>query len=375
MIKKKTLLKILFGFNILALVGLLLSYLSLFVSPENSWMFAFMGLIYPIHLLINVGFVLLWLFVRPVFALFSALTIIIGISKINDLYQWEGAPEENVIQAFSDEDSTIHLLSWNVRLFDLYNWSKNKQTRNKMIDVIQNEKADILCFQEFYYDDSGKFNTLDTLLDIQWANRVHIENSSSVNTSNHFGIATFSKFPIINRGVIPFKDVTDNISIFTDILAFKDTIRIYNLHLESIRFRREDYSILEKLTGNKDKTDLDGPQKILDRMRRAYIRRARQTDIIKDHISRSPYPVLVCGDFNDTPNSYTYHNISYGLEDAFKNAGYGMGATFVSIIPFLRIDFILYSPETFSPIYFRVLKRSLSDHYPIVSVMRLNSFN
>jgi endonuclease/exonuclease/phosphatase (EEP) superfamily protein YafD len=145
--------------------------------------------------------------------------------------------------------------------------------------------------------------------------------------------------------------------------------------LESIRFRREDYSILEKLTGNKDKTDLDGPQKILDRMRRAYIRRARQTDIIKDHISRSPYPVLVCGDFNDTPNSYTYHNISYGLEDAFKNAGYGMGATFVSIIPFLRIDFILYSPETFSPIYFRVLKRSLSDHYPIVSVMRLNSFN
>jgi len=369
---KQSLIKIVFILNILALVGLLLSYLSLFVSPESSWMFAFMGLIYPIHLVLNVGFLILWLFVRPIFALFSTITILIGISKINDLYQWTSAPDEETIQAFSNEDSTIHLLSWNVRLFDLYNWSKNKQTRNKMIEVIHHEGADILCFQEFYYDDLGKFNTLDTLLDIQWANRVHIENSSSVNSNSHFGIATFSKFPIINRGVIAFKDVTDNISIFTDIVAFQDTIRVYNLHLESIRFRREDYKILEKITGNKDNTDLDGPQKILDRMRRAYIRRARQTDIIKDHITRSPYPVLVCGDFNDTPNSYTYHNISKGLEDAFRSSGYGMGATFISIIPFLRIDFILYSPKRFTPIYFRVLRKKLSDHYPVVSVMRIN---
>jgi endonuclease/exonuclease/phosphatase family metal-dependent hydrolase len=174
----------------------------------------------------------------------------------------------------------------------------------------------------------------------------------------------------VNRGIIPFKDSTDNISIFTDVRMYGDTVRVYNLHLESIRFRKKDYEALKTFTGNEDQTNLDGPQLIIERMRRAFIRRARQTDEIRKHLESCPHPIILCGDFNDTPNSYTYHQIAKNLNDAFHEAGSGMGTTYIGMIPFLRIDYILYSPEFFTPLFFRIIPKKLSDHYPISSALR-----
>jgi endonuclease/exonuclease/phosphatase family metal-dependent hydrolase len=368
---REFLLRIILILNLLAVAGLGISYLALFLSPEYFWMFAFMGLAYPILLLMNVLFLAFWLVVRWRRALFSGLIILVGISKVNDLYQWRKEPSEEQLNTINAQDSSLKVLSYNVRLFDLYNWTENKQTRNKIMDLIRSQQADILCFQEFFYEDTGAFNTLDTLLQIQPASHVHIEHTAHVKRVNHWGIATFSRFPIIEKGQIQFRDSTDNISIYTDIKAYGDTFRVYNLHLESIRFRREDYKTLQTITGNEDKTDLDGPQKIISRMRRAYIRRARQTDLIRTHIKESPHPVIVCGDFNDTPNSYAYHQISTDLNDAFRTAGTGIGTTYIGMIPFLRIDYILYSPEVFEALYFKVIRKKYSDHYPVISSLHI----
>jgi endonuclease/exonuclease/phosphatase family metal-dependent hydrolase len=207
-------------------------------------------------------------------------------------------------------------------------------------------------------------------LHIQPARFKHVEHTATVKEVNHWGIATLSRFPIVQRGIIPFKDTTDNISIFTDVRMYGDTIRVYNLHLESIRFRKKDYEALKTFTGNEDKTDLDGPQRIIERMRRAFIRRARQTDEIRKHIESSPHPIILCGDFNDTPNSYSYHQIAKNLKDAFHEAGSGIGTTYIGAIPFLRIDYILYSAEQFEPLFFRIIPKKLSDHFPISSTLR-----
>jgi endonuclease/exonuclease/phosphatase family metal-dependent hydrolase len=371
MFKREFLLRILFILNLIAVVGLGASYLALFLSPEHFWMFAFMGLAYPILLIFNSIFILFWIFVRWKRALFSGIIILIGLSKINDLYQWRSKAEESSNENAQAVDSTFKVLSYNVRLFDLYNWTENKNTRNNIMDLIQGADADILCLQEFFYEDTGVFNTLDTLKQIQRAKYVHIEHSAHVKNVNHWGIATFSRFPIVGKGLIVFRDSSDNISMFTDVKLLEDTVRIYNLHLESIRFRREDYKVLQNITGVEDNTNLDGPQKIISRMRRAFIRRARQTDIIRKHIEDSPFPVIVTGDFNDTPNSYAYHQLSNGLKDAFRTSGSGLGTTYIGKIPFLRIDYILYDAEAFESLFFKVIREKYSDHYPVLSKLKL----
>ncbi|MFN5318138.1 MAG: endonuclease/exonuclease/phosphatase family protein [Bacteroidia bacterium] len=371
MIGKGIVNKVVFGLNMLAVIGLLLSFLALYISPETFWILAFAGLGFPFLFIANVLFVLYWIIIRWKNALFSGIPVLIGISQLGSTYQFEKpmSRESATMQKLSD--STLHIMSYNVRLFDLYNWTENKLTRNKIIDLIRKEQADILCFQEFYYDDTKSFNTLDTLLQVQPARFKHIEHTATVKDVHHWGIATLSAFPIVNKGIIPFRDSTDNISIFTDVAIKNDTIRIYNLHLESIRFRKKDYEALKILTGNEDQTNLDGPQLIISRMRRAFIRRARQTDAIRTHIKSCPYPFIVCGDFNDTPNSYSYHQIAQDLGDAYREAGSGLGTTYIGMIPFLRIDYILYTKEKFDALNFKLIKKKLSDHYPLTATFKL----
>lgn len=186
-----------FGLNLVVLLGLAFSYLALFVSPENFWMLAFMGLMYPLLLIFNVLFVFYWLVVRWKMALFSGVLILCGAGKINDLYHFRNNPSTQQMREIKSQDSTLHIMSFNVRLFDLYNWTGNKLTRNRIMDLVNKEQADILCFQEFFYEDRGDFNTLDTLLEIQPAHFKHIEHTASVKKVNHWGIATFSRFPLL----------------------------------------------------------------------------------------------------------------------------------------------------------------------------------
>lgn len=358
--------RIIFVINLGVAAAMILAKLALFISPEQFWMLAFMGLLFPFLLIVNLAFCIFWLFVYPRRALISFVILLICIPQLGSFVQIRIPKDSSQLKI---SENQLKILSYNVRLFDLYNWTENKRTRNKIIDLVKTVDADIICFQEFFHEDTGTFNTLDTLKQIQRANKVHIAHTAHVKKVNHWGIATFSSYPIVHRGELKFRDSTDNISIYTDLKVKDDTVRVYNLHLESIRFRSEDYKALETITGKKDDTKLGGPQKILGRMRKAYIRRARQTDIIAKHILESPYPVIVCGDFNDPPTSYSYQQISNKLTDTFRAAGAGFGTTYVGLIPFLRIDYILHSREFFKTISFEVISKKLSDHYPIVSVL------
>jgi len=156
-------------------------------------------------------------------------------------------------------------------------------------------------------------------------------------------------------------------------LIKQDTIRLYNLHLASIHFKKEDYDFLNEITDNQNQQEFKrNTMNILSKIRAAYVKRRHQVGLLESHINDSPFPVIICGDFNDTPLSYAYRKISKGRKDAFVESGSGFSNTFnEQTFPAIRIDYIFYSP-VFTAGNFKVHKIPLSDHYPISCLINLD---
>ena len=210
-------------------------------------------------------------------------------------------------------ERSLKVLSYNVRLFDLYNWTENLQTRQKILKMLKEENADILCLQEFYNANDERFENVDTLLNSQKAQNYHIEYQRSIKNKYHFGIATFSTLPIVNKGQIIFSKDNTNVCIFSDMKVGEDTIRVYNLHLESIRFKKEDYDFVDKFSEGEEaiSDDIKSAGNIIRRLKTAYVKRSTQAELVSKHmLPDSPHPVVLCGDFNDSPTSYCYRLIS-----------------------------------------------------------------
>ena len=157
----------------------------------------------------------------------------------------------------------------------------------------------------------------------------------------------------------------NNTCIFSDVIIDKDTIRVYNIHLASNWFDKSDLAFMENPKISKEAIK-QGVFGIVKRLKNSFQKRAMQVEVIKQHMEKAPYKIIVCGDFNDTPNSFAYHKISEGLQDAFLNKGKGIGSTFLGKIPFLRIDYILHSSR-FKTNTFDTHQQKLSDHKAIES--------
>ncbi|HTF05125.1 MAG TPA: endonuclease/exonuclease/phosphatase family protein [Bacteroidia bacterium] len=357
--------RIVLFFNWFAIIGLLLGVLSPVVNPSRLWPLAFFGLVEPAFVLLNILFLLYWLLRRKRQGYYTLAALLISMVHFNRQYQ----------VSFGTQDpapaGSIKLMSWNVKLFDLYNWSGNKETRSKMFGVISAEAPDILCLQEFFTEDTGTFRNLDTirsLMHLPYANAAY---TITLRKTDHWGVATFSKYPIVDEGKIVFNNRSNNICLYSDIVKGKDTIRVYNMHLQSINFGYADIRFVETMLSEEDaENEIENSKNILRRMKRAYTRRAGQANAIVEHMQQCKYPMIICGDFNDTPVSYTYNILSSGMKDAFRESGSGFGKTFVNPLPIPRIDYILHS-ETMSSWEFRTIRTDgMSDHYPIVCKIR-----
>ncbi len=275
-----------------------------------------------------------------------------------------------------DNATTLKVLSYNVRVFDLYNygpgWEYRFTNRNNIFDFLDKKDFDIIFFQEFVHDKSGSFKTKDTLVNFLRANNIHTEFTRSSRNINFFGLATFTSYPIVNKGKILFETLGGNLCIYTDIVINNDTVRLYNLHLESIGLSHEDHIFVENMI-NIIPIDNDitiAGRQILSRLKLAFERRAYQAEKVASHIANSPYPVILGGDFNDTPSSYVYRQFSKNLSDAFRNRGRGLGQTYIGFSPSFRIDYIMHSNK-FKTLQYHTGEQEYSDHYPIWTLLMM----
>jgi endonuclease/exonuclease/phosphatase family metal-dependent hydrolase len=351
-------------FNHLAVAALLISYLAPHVSPENFWFIAFFGLAYPLIVFANLVFVLYWFIQMRWQGLYSLIAILCGISLLHRFVQLDGTGTP------SNGTRHIKVMSFNVKVFDLYNWSHNKETRNKIFDLIHSEEPAIACFQEFFHRDSSEFSNTDSLQKQNQWKYSHVQYTTTVKRIHHWGVATFSRYPVVGKGQVDFGARGNNICIYTDLLIDKDTIRVYNMHLQSIGFSKADYKFAEDVQNDRPTEEIENSKNIIRRLKRAFIKRSRQADLVAQSIQSSPYPVIVCGDFNDPPSSYTYSSIAQDLKDAFIESGFGLGKSYTGAFPSFRIDYILHDPA-FTSLQFRTIREELSDHFPLVTVLEL----
>jgi len=351
--------------NILFALALLLAYLSSYISPEITTFFAFLGLGYLLLMFANLLFMLFWL-IRGKGKLFlSLIVILLGYSSFTrhvQVFPGREAPIEN----------SIKMLSYNVQNMAHSNYGRENVTiRNGIFDFIKSEKADIACMQEFAArsrDISGAYDEMKALTGYKYC---YNESYHPEKTHRIDALVILSKFPAIKQGLLSTDNGYDLIGQYVDLMIDDDTIRVYNLHLESIRLQHEDYQFVEDIsTGQTEQADIRrGSSNIIRKLHSAYQSRAKQTQIVENSLKDCPYPVIICGDFNDTPLSYCYHKISSGLNDAFEKAGHGLGNTFSGKLPPIRIDFVLYTP-VFNAFDFIVHGVDLSDHYPVTVYLK-----
>jgi len=256
----------------------------------------------------------------------------------------------------------LSVLSYNVRVFNNYAHLRNKnfESSRKMIEWSVKDDAGIKCFQEFYNkDDSDIFNVVDKMREAGWKH-VYFKKNLIDRSKSEFGNVIFSKYPIVNQGAIYDESGLYQKAIFADILYLKDTIRVYSVHLQSMSIDVENVIDAEKLSRSYKQTG--------HRLRNGFVHRAGEVNLLAKHIFVCPYPVILSGDLNDMPYSYSYFKLRSLLNNAYEKAGNGFGFTYNGKLFFLRIDNQFFS--TFFHIHEFTTHREVkySDHFPIKAV-------
>lgn len=345
--------------TILCLLSLLFAYLCPYIHPETFWLLPFFGLAYPVIICCTILLLLYWAFLRSRW-FFTVLGVILlgGNLHFRTLAVTFSPP------LAGEADSTWRVMSYNVRLFDVYNESKTERlaSRNAIISYIDKMQPDVLCFQEFYHQDAPtSFSTKDTLIRLLKIKDYHERYSHKLNGRQNFGICMLSRYPMIDKGNVTFESgQTDNYCVYADIVKGEDTIRFYNIHLQSIKLQKNDYAMFgeeNKQAGEKESTF----SLLMEKLRIAYPKRADQARKVVEHMESSPYPVIICGDFNDTPLSYVYNQFNKLLTDSFRESSRGIGITYVGRVPAGRIDYIFHTPDLAAH-NFIIQKKAHSDH-------------
>ena len=314
--------------------GLLIPYIPIEISPKLS----IFSLAVPPLVLVNLGFMLFWLFSLKRQWLLSFAVLLAGYSSVLSLYKFGGTT--SVITS-----SAVKVMTYNVRLFNKYNWIDKEDVQERIREMVVEEDPDILCMQEFHREAEDSFSQYP----------FHYVNYKT----GRAGQVIFSKYPIVSEGSLDFPDSGNN-AIYADLKIEQDTIRVYNVHLQSFRINPETEEITQ-----------ENSNRIANRMGVAFSRQKAQADIFEKHRDSSAYPVITCGDLNNTQFSAIYRQVRGEAMDTFEEKGKGTGKTYYFKYYPLRIDFI-FADERIPVISHKNRYEFYSDHYPVISQVRIH---
>ena len=342
----------LFGFifrivAIVAAAALCISYISVFISPALSTIPLFFGLFFIPLVILNILLLVIALIARSNAGWITFIFLLPSLFFIDLFVRWGE-------DSGGQEGRMLKICSYNVGTFSLSRKYSQSETIVKIKEFIESNSPDIVCIQDYYVKEN--LNLLKSY------DRYPYMYPLAENIGRgYIGNVILSKFPITKTGRLAF-DHSSNQCIYADIDHLGDTLRIYNAHLESnsISFT----SLIKKF---RERDNLpEEISKVHDKMALSSKKRASQVEEIISHSNNSPYESIICGDFNDTPVSYTYRNLVRNKKDSFKESGKGFSATYSTFWPLLRIDYILY-PERFGSVSHSTRRVDYSDHYPIIS--------
>ncbi|OIQ23036.1 endonuclease/exonuclease/phosphatase family protein [Lacinutrix sp. MedPE-SW] len=327
--------KIIFFFNSVAAFALLLSYILPFLPPKTFAALSVLSLGVPFLILLNVVFFIYWLVKVKKQLLLSLLILIVGYMYFGSIYKFS---ESKTIE----NKDNLSIMNFNVRLFNLYKWIPEDNIENKLVEFVKKESPDILALQEYHPRETVDFSFYKYKYEKLSGKKVKL------------GQAIFSKYPIVNSGSIAFPNTANN-AIFADVVKGNDTVRVYNIHLQSLRIDTR----VEQLT-------TQDSEKLFDGVGQTFKMQQFQTELFLLHKRQCKYKMIVSGDFNNTALSYVYKEIKGDLVDTFKAAGNGFGRTYNFKFFPMRIDFILTHPD-FKINSFKTYDVEYSDHYPIMT--------
>ena len=331
--------KIVFFFNIIFAFVLLLACAVPYLSLELFPFLSILSLGVPVLVVVNTLFFLYWLLGLKKQAFTSLFVLIFGYFVLGTFIKLSSESTD-----FKEDE--LKVMTYNVRAFNRYRFLDNDNIPEEIEGLVEQEKPDIICFQEVGHDMQEDY------LDYPY----HFLKRIPAGNKVHMGI--FSKYPIIKAEIINFPNSINNGS-YADILYKGDTLRIYNLHMQSLG-----------ITPGTGVLRSQSSERLYRRVTNAFKRQQQQAQIIAEHKAKSPYRTLVCGDFNNTQFSSVYHTIIGEMQDTFIEKGSGYGRTYNFLMIPIRIDFIM-ADSSFEVMGHKNFDEKFSDHFPVMASFRL----
>lgn len=351
---------------VIAALGLLFGILAGYTDPRQVKWFAFFGLAYPFFLLLNVIMIFIWISRKKL--IYPVLTVLLILSGWHTLIATVGFTGNT--GDGPKKEGLVRMMTYNVHSFKPYGESNNELIKEKMLNVVREQDPDILCFQEYYTRNKGTFAITDSLKQMLKTHSYYFVPTSS-NDYEATGLAIFSKFPIKDKGSILFStNHNGNASIYVDLKINEKLFRVYNVHLQSIAFDKQDYTYLDQVKTKMD-PEITPAKRIAYMLKTAFLKRSAQVDIMKAHMSTCKTPYLIAGDFNDTPASYAVTQMTKSLKNTFIEQGTGLGRTYNGKFPNFQIDYIAVTPAV-SVMNYHIINAKLSDHFPVRSDLKID---
>ncbi|MET3031412.1 endonuclease/exonuclease/phosphatase family protein [Flavobacterium johnsoniae] len=342
--------KIMFFLNIVLTVLTFSVYILPFLAPKSFPLLSVLTLFMPAFFVANGLFFVYWAIQFKKRLILSGLVLLTGITFISKFYKFSA-------KEYSKDERDFSVMSYNVRLFNVFKWLDRDDIPENIKGFIDEKDPDILCIQE--YSNSAH-------LDLKvYPHRYIFIDGKQIKT----GQAIFSKFPIIDEGKIVFPK-SDNNVVYADIKRGKDIIRVYNMHLQSIKISPD----VSEISDDIDNVNQKKSQRIYARISKGFTQQQEQAEIFKEHIKKCKYPIIICGDMNNSPFSYVYRNIKGKLKDAFEEAGEGFGATYKFKYYPARIDYIFTDTKMKVKQFESFPDFENSDHYPIMTRLSIDQF-
>ena len=313
--------------------------LSYYVHSNLFGPLSVLGFLYPILFLVHLVFTFFWWFRRSAWILLSLSILIVSLYSFGAFYRLGSKS--------GGQEQDLSILTYNAKGFNRYGWIDVPDAGDKISTFINENDPDIACIQEhtrIRYRQLKKFKF-----------RAETPYHSPRSTQ-----AIFSKYPIISKGSLDFEGTSNNV-IYADVALTTDTLRVYNVHLQSFN-----------IVPSEDNLKKEEPERLFNRIGFTLQQQLQQVKILRDHMGKSPYRSIVCGDFNSTQFSNVYKIASEGLQDTFMEKGSGLGATYNLKSYPLRIDYILVpnSVRVLSHTNFNV---PYSDHFPVMATLGLRA--